>query len=73
VVEIPKQVDNRIKGKGRKSIFERIYRMDEPRRVGKSVSPLPKKLTRKGAVLDGHRFFPDHFKNVLGAILIRLK
>lgn len=44
VVEIPKQVDNRIKEKGRKSIFERIYHIDEPCRVGKSVSPPPKKL-----------------------------
>ena len=27
------------------------------------------KPTRKGTVLDDHRFFPDHVKNIVGAIL----
>ena len=39
----------------------------------KYIQILSRLLTRKGSELDGHRFFPDHFKNVLGAILIRLK
>ena len=30
-------------------------------------------VIKKSTVLDGHNFFPDQVKNVLGAILIRLK